>query len=200
MGLSFVNILLDWSASTTYIVRRSSDIQSSDRCPQSNSRRSSCGMCTQCNITLSLDLCYNAYQSIKEAHGQTGWLETCARAVATDSARGMSKRIRSIVNILTVALARLRRSNPNICPIHPCQAPVPSSQARIRRIVWIRRIHHPQGYRWSKWRVRIYLLHYVITLGLYRSQLRNNFRPHGPSRSNRLFPENDLRSLPSFRQ
>lgn len=28
-------------------------------------------------------------QTIKEAHGQTGWLETCARTVGTDGNRGM---------------------------------------------------------------------------------------------------------------
>ncbi|CAL1694948.1 unnamed protein product [Somion occarium] len=43
--------------------------------------------------------------TIKEAHGQTGWLETCARAVSTDSARGYGPLIRTYVQFI---LAKLR--------------------------------------------------------------------------------------------
>ncbi|KAK7695180.1 hypothetical protein QCA50_002370 [Cerrena zonata] len=44
-------------------------------------------------------------ETIKEAHGQTGWLETCARAVAGDSARGYGSLIRTYVQFI---LAKLR--------------------------------------------------------------------------------------------
>ncbi|OCH86047.1 cytoskeleton assembly control protein [Obba rivulosa] len=43
--------------------------------------------------------------TIKEAHGQTGWLETCARAVGHDTARGYGTLIRTYVQFL---LAKLR--------------------------------------------------------------------------------------------
>ncbi|KAG9314027.1 cytoskeleton assembly control protein [Chiua virens] len=43
--------------------------------------------------------------TIKEAHGQTGWLETCARTVATDGARGYGSLIRTYVQFI---LAKLR--------------------------------------------------------------------------------------------
>jgi hypothetical protein len=32
-------------------------------------------------------------KTIKEAHGQTGWLETCARTVGSDGQRGMRPEI-----------------------------------------------------------------------------------------------------------
>ncbi|KAF8844102.1 ANTH-domain-containing protein [Paxillus ammoniavirescens] len=43
--------------------------------------------------------------TIKEAHGQTGWLETCARTVATDGQRGYGALIRTYVQFI---LAKLR--------------------------------------------------------------------------------------------
>ncbi|KAH9950879.1 cytoskeleton assembly control protein [Amylocystis lapponica] len=43
--------------------------------------------------------------SIKEAHGQTGWLETCARTVGHESARGYGPLIRTYVQFI---LAKLR--------------------------------------------------------------------------------------------
>ncbi|KAN0100290.1 ANTH domain containing protein [Tylopilus felleus] len=43
--------------------------------------------------------------TIKEAHGQTGWLETCARTVATDGQRGYGSLIRTYVQFI---LAKLR--------------------------------------------------------------------------------------------
>ncbi|KAH9858036.1 cytoskeleton assembly control protein [Lenzites betulinus] len=43
--------------------------------------------------------------TIKEAHGQTGWLETCARTVGHESARGYGPLIRTYVQFL---LAKLR--------------------------------------------------------------------------------------------
>ncbi|EKM61342.1 uncharacterized protein PHACADRAFT_247886 [Phanerochaete carnosa HHB-10118-sp] len=43
--------------------------------------------------------------TIKEAHGQTGWLETCARTVGHDSARGYGPLIRTYVQFI---LAKLR--------------------------------------------------------------------------------------------
>ncbi|THH33127.1 hypothetical protein EUX98_g1072 [Antrodiella citrinella] len=43
--------------------------------------------------------------TIKEAHGQTGWLETCARAVGNESARGYGTLIRTYVQFI---LAKLR--------------------------------------------------------------------------------------------
>ncbi|KAI0094319.1 cytoskeleton assembly control protein [Irpex rosettiformis] len=43
--------------------------------------------------------------TIKEAHGQTGWLETCARTVVQDSVRGYGPLIRTYVQFI---LAKLR--------------------------------------------------------------------------------------------
>ncbi|KAF8140620.1 ANTH domain-containing protein [Boletus edulis] len=43
--------------------------------------------------------------TIKEAHGQTGWLETCARTVASDGQRGYGSLIRTYVQFI---LAKLR--------------------------------------------------------------------------------------------
>ncbi|KAF9245761.1 ANTH domain-containing protein [Melanogaster broomeanus] len=43
--------------------------------------------------------------TIKEAHGQTGWLETCSRTVATDGQRGYGSLIRTYVQFI---LAKLR--------------------------------------------------------------------------------------------
>ncbi|KAF9225419.1 ANTH-domain-containing protein [Gyrodon lividus] len=43
--------------------------------------------------------------TIKEAHGQTGWLETCARTVSTDGQRGYGSLIRTYVQFI---LAKLR--------------------------------------------------------------------------------------------
>ncbi|KIO08643.1 hypothetical protein M404DRAFT_133816 [Pisolithus tinctorius Marx 270] len=43
--------------------------------------------------------------TIKEAHGQTGWLETCARSVSTDGQRGYGSLIRTYVQYI---LAKLR--------------------------------------------------------------------------------------------
>ncbi|KAF8560005.1 ANTH-domain-containing protein [Imleria badia] len=43
--------------------------------------------------------------TIKEAHGQTGWLETCARTIATDGQRGYGSLIRTYVQFI---LAKLR--------------------------------------------------------------------------------------------
>jgi hypothetical protein len=40
------------------------------------------------NATQHPSCVLNAFQTIKEAHGQTGWLETCARTVGHDSGRG----------------------------------------------------------------------------------------------------------------
>ncbi|KIJ66322.1 hypothetical protein HYDPIDRAFT_150711 [Hydnomerulius pinastri MD-312] len=43
--------------------------------------------------------------TIKEAHGQTGWLETCARTVSTDGQKGYGSLIRTYVQFI---LAKLR--------------------------------------------------------------------------------------------
>ena len=42
-------------------------------------------------------------QTIKEAHGQTGWLETCARTVGHETARGMLTTITARSNTLILA-------------------------------------------------------------------------------------------------
>lgn len=70
-------------------------------------------------------------QTLKEAHGQTAWLETCARTVGNDGMRGVPRPYCLVVHS-SEDRVRIRTFDQDLRPVPARKASLSSFKARVQ--------------------------------------------------------------------